>query len=440
MSTAATKPTAAAPSTSTTNTATAPAANSRPAGSDFKRKQRKREVVVKNDPEAFRDAFLDLITEDTDFAKFAVILESSCEKLDYKRYADTLFEFLIVGGIVAPGGSLVDDGARVNPFCIFECEDAIGPVRDRVDMINRLIRRFKYLEKRLQETVSHLLQYANKFGDANAHKLATTVGLLVSIQLIPLAVVSTLLKDHLIKDSTTLTFLTTVFQTYLLDQPVDQLITLLARVNLVDDKMLEFFPPGKRSEEAVAAHFEGAGLKALVEYFKKRKADVVKARVAGEIKELIAGGKTQQEISAHVKKEMKANAWTEAETMIVLWDTIVASVEWSSKPDGFENQLNKTLATFPKLLESLSTSPKTEITLLQRVQLLCYQDARFIKHFRLIVTTFYKHDIVSEAAVLFWYEKAGGALAQGKAVFLKQMEPFVEWLKAQEDESDDDEE
>ncbi|KAI9341661.1 armadillo-type protein [Obelidium mucronatum] len=439
MSTASAKqPTAVAPSTSTNNSSTAPAVNNRPTGS-FKSKQRKRDVVVKNDPEAFRDALLDLIEEDTDIDKFVVILESSCEKLDYKRYAETLFEFLIAGGIVAPGGAIVDDGARLNPFSIFACEDNIAPVRHRVEMINHLIRRYKYLEKKLQETVSHLLQYANKFGPENSHKFATAVGLFVSIQLVPLAVVSTLLKDHLVKDGTAITFITTVFQTYLLDQPVDQLTTLLARVNLVDEKLLEFFPHNKRSDEAVAKHFESAGLKAVVEYLKKRKGDVVKVRVTGELQELIAGGKPQADMAALVKKEMKANSWTEAETITVLWDTIVSSVEWNSKPDGFELQLVKTLNTYPKLLEEFSTSPKTEITLLQRVQLLCYQDARFIKHFRTIVTTFYKHDIVSEAAVLFWFEKSGGALPQGKAVFVKQMEPFVEWLKAQEDDSDEDE-
>ncbi|ORY43364.1 ARM repeat-containing protein [Rhizoclosmatium globosum] len=420
----------AATSTSTTNSSTQPT-NSLPSGGDFKRKARKRDIVIKDDPVSFRNAFLDLIEEDTNIDGFWVILEGSCEKLDYKRYGDTLFEILIAGGIVAPGGAIVDDGAKIMPFSIFECEDAVAPVRQRVEMIIKLVRRYKYIEKKLQETISHLLQYVNKFGAANAHKFATAVGLLVSGQLIPLAVVSTLLKDHLVKDGSSINFLTTLFQTYLLDQPVDQLITLLGRVNLVDDKLLEFFPVNKRSDEAVAKHFEGAGLKALVEYNKKRKADVVKAKVAEEIRELIAGGKSQADIAALTKKEMKANSWTEAETATFLWDTIVSSVEWNSKPDGFEIQLVKTLNTYPKLLEAFCTSPKSEISLLQRVQLLCYQDARFIKHFRTIVTAFYKHDIVSEGAILFWFEKV-------EAVFLKQMEPFIEWLKAQEDDSDEE--
>ncbi|KAJ3105047.1 Basic leucine zipper and W2 domain-containing protein 1 [Physocladia obscura] len=255
-----------------------------------------------------------------------------------------------------PGGGIMDNDVRLNPFSIFACEDTVAP--------------------------------------------------------------------HLVKVGTSLAFLTAVLQTYLHDQPIDALTTLLARVQLVDDKLLEFFPRNKRSDDSVAKYFEAAGLKPVVEYIyiKIRRGDVVKARVAEEIKELVS--------------EMKENGWTEAETVTVLWEMLVESVEWSSKPDAFEIQL---LKTYPKLLESVCTSPKSEITLLQCVQITCYTDARFLKHFRTIVTLFYKNNIVSEAAVLFWAEK-GGALAQGKAVFVKQIELFVEWLKAQEDDSDDEDE
>ncbi|KAI8615335.1 armadillo-type protein [Chytriomyces sp. MP71] len=326
-------------------------------------------------------------------------------------------------------------------------------------MINKLIRRYKYLQRKLEETLMHLLQYSSKFGAANSHKLATTVGLCVSTQLVPLAVVSTLLKEHLVKDGTSAAFLTAVFQTYLLDQGVDSLTMTLGRIGLVDDKVAEFFPQGKRSEEAVAKHFEAAGLKALNEYFKKRRSDAVKDAVQADMKELIVASKSQDEVGftdsffliswslneyahqliAFTKEAVKSHSWNEAETAVFLWDTVIASVEWSTKADNFETQLVKILNTYAKLFEAFCNSPKTEISLLQRVQTVCYQDARFIKHFRTIVTTFYKHDIVSEAAVIYWFEK-GGALALGKAVFLKQMEPFVEWLKAQEEESDEEDE
>jgi len=61
-----------------------------------------------------------------------------------------------------------------------------------------------------------------------------------------------------------------------------------------------------------------------------------------------------------------------------------------------------------------------------------------MKHFRLIVKILYEKDVVSENAIFYWYEK--GAKPQGKGLFLKQMESFVNWLRTVETDSEDDEE
>ena len=68
---------------------------------------------------------------------------------------------------------------------------------------------------------------------------------------------------------------------------------------------------------------------------------------------------------------------------------------------------------------------------------MCYDDARHTKHFRTMIAHLYRLDVLSEAAVMYWNEKA--AIPKGKAVFQKQMEPFIEWLKSQEEEEDDEE-
>ncbi|KAI8615336.1 hypothetical protein BC830DRAFT_1123266, partial [Chytriomyces sp. MP71] len=83
------------------------ATNALPKGGDFKSRQRKRAVVIKNDPESFRDALLELLVEDATFETYVSVLESNADKLDYKRYADTFFEVVIVGGIVGESDSVV---------------------------------------------------------------------------------------------------------------------------------------------------------------------------------------------------------------------------------------------------------------------------------------------------------------------------------------------
>ena len=89
-----------------------------------------------------------------------------------------------------------------------------------------------------------------------------------------------------------------------------------------------------------------------------------------------------------------------------------------------------------KVLAAFCTNPKTELALLQKVQIYCYEDAKLMKHFRQIVQILYNSDVISESAILYWAEK--GAKNQGKTVFLKQMEPFIHWLKTVESESEEE--
>ena len=74
--------------------------------------------------------------------------------------------------------------------------------------------------------------------------------------------------------------------------------------------------------------------------------------------------------------------------------------------------------------------------LLQRVQNTCYEDAKLTKFFRQIVQVLYQHDVLSDNAIIFWADKAHKP--QGKTVFLKQMEPFVKWLRENEDSSEEE--
>jgi len=91
-----------------------------------------------------------------------------------------------------------------------------------------------------------------------------------------------------------------------------------------------------------------------------------------------------------------------------------------------------------EILAAFASNPKSELALLQKIQIYCHEDTRLMKHFRLIVKILYEEDIVSENAIFYWYEQ--GAKTQGKGLFLKQMEPLVNWLRTVESESEEDEE
>lgn len=112
------------------------------------------------------------------------------------------------------------------------------------------------------------------------------------------------------------------------------------------------------------------------------------------------------------------------------------SEDWSTRGDMIEKSVVKQIATWATVYTTFCTSAKAEMALLLKVQAFCYEDSRFIKHFRIIVQNLYKHDIVTEDAILYWFDK--GASQQGKTILLKQMEAFVKWLREQESESDED--
>jgi hypothetical protein len=40
------------------------------------------------------------LPQDGTFESYALAIESAAEKLDYKRYAETLFEYIFIGGLL----------------------------------------------------------------------------------------------------------------------------------------------------------------------------------------------------------------------------------------------------------------------------------------------------------------------------------------------------
>lgn len=56
--------------------------------------------------------------------KVSKALETGGSSLDYRRYAEPLFDILIAGGLLAPGGSISDDGDSDGPastnVCVFK--------------------------------------------------------------------------------------------------------------------------------------------------------------------------------------------------------------------------------------------------------------------------------------------------------------------------------
>ena len=93
----------------------------------------------------FRDQLykhLETVPEN-DFDSFSTKLIQAGGSLEFLKYADALFEILLVGGLIQPGGSYVEDGAPVSPFTIFNAKEPadVDDLKRYIEVLNKLIRR-----------------------------------------------------------------------------------------------------------------------------------------------------------------------------------------------------------------------------------------------------------------------------------------------------------
>ncbi|CAG8529394.1 eukaryotic translation initiation factor 5C [Gigaspora rosea] len=407
-------------------------------GVKIKTRKSLQKAQAKYEPTVFREGILKTLNnaQPGDFDDIYQQLDIAGNTLEYRKYGETLFEILLTGGVLAPGGTILDDGAPRSPFSIFSAEDNIESVKKHVDVFNKLIgRRYKYLQRSFEETIKNLLQYINKWRTDENNKLATAIGLFVSGQLININVLTVLFKEHLVKEGLSLQFVTAVFKAYLSEQNIDHLGSSLKKAGM-DNKLMEFFPPNKRDEEYFARYFEAEDMKQLVEYHNQKQKNSMKEQTIDHVKEMLKSENTPAEVITYLKHQMKEGGWQESDFVKVVWESMMQAVDWGSRSEQIEAQALRQVKQCSTILSAFSTNPKTELALIQKVQTYCYEDTKLMKHFRQIVQILYNEDVVSESAILYWFEK--GAVNSGKTVFLKQMEPFVQWLKTVDSESEED--
>ncbi|KAI9477714.1 MAG: armadillo-type protein [Benjaminiella poitrasii] len=335
---------------------------------------------------------------------------------------------------VEPGG-IIDDDAERSPFCIFAAEDDASMIKKYVEVFNKLIRRYKYLQRIFGETLQNLLQFVNKWQAEENSKLAKATGLFICNQLTPASILRVLFQDYLVKDGHSLDFTTTVFRTILNEQSIEQLGRALTSEGL-NSRIIEFFPPNKRDEDCLVRHFEAEDMKEFVNYYRHNKKNSIKGTLLNELSELVQGEATNAEVISFIRTNMKEGSLVESDVIPIIWQSMMNTVDMMSRTDQIESQVLRATDQWTKILEEFCSSPKTEIVLLQKVQTTCYEDVKLTKHFSRIIQTLYKNDVLSDNAILYWNDKAHRP--QGKTIFLKQLEPFITWLRDNDDSSDED--
>eukprot|EP01134_Creolimax_fragrantissima_P006334 CFRG6334T1 len=400
---------------------------------------RKRDEKQKFDPGEFRDAVVTgLIEANGDWDKSSRFLDLAGNKLDFNRYGETLFDILFAGGILSAGGSVSEDGVGKTTFCVFEMSTDEDLLK-MVETFDKLTRRYKYLIRNLNDNLKKNFKYLNIFSARSVERLAKFIGHVLAIrdqQMIEASGLTGLLVDHLVKEEMSLNFITIVFKTWLNNTTVESFSQVMRKAGL-DDRLADFFPAGKNNEEAIAKHFSEAGLPKIVEYYKQRQLSRVKILLRQDIKQKFEDGAPQAEIISTIKDFQTRQNLNDEEMIGLIWYAMMATVDWNrniKSVDLLEKDSLKFINTNSKILGAFCESPKAQLTFMLRIQSYCYDNGPFMKMFQKIIMLLYNADILDEAAIQKWYRD--GHSIKGKSVFLKQMQPMIEWLNNAEEESD----
>uniref|UniRef100_A0A8B9S394 Basic leucine zipper and W2 domains 1 n=1 Tax=Apteryx owenii TaxID=8824 RepID=A0A8B9S394_APTOW len=398
-------------------------------------KTRKRDEKERFEPTQFQDCIIQGLSETgTDLEAVAKFLDASGAKLDYRRYAETLFDILVAGGMLAPGGTLADDMMRTD-VCVFAAQEDLETMQAFAQVFNKLIRRYKLIFLLIKTFKFYQLITIQKRYESERNKLAMLTGILLANGTLNASVLNSLYNENLVKEGVSAAFAVKLFKSWINEKDINAVAVSLRKVNM-DNRLMELFPANKQSVEHFSKYFTEAGLKELSEYVRNQQSIGARKELQKELQEQMSRGDLFKDIILYVKEEMKKNNISEQTVIAIIWSSVMSTVEWNKKEELVAEQAIKHLKQYSPLLAAFTTQGQSELTLLLKIQEYCYDNIHFMKAFQKIVVLFYKAEVLSEEPILKWYKDAH--LAKGKSVFLEQMKKFVEWLKNAEEESESD--
>jgi hypothetical protein len=131
-----------------------------------------------------------------------------------------------------------------------------------------------------------------------------------------------------------LNIITSIFRVVLADQSMDHLSSLLKKGGIKD--ILLFFPPSKRTPSDLYTHFRAAELSPVADWYAKKQNSVLKTELTAQLKEMCENEEPTASIVAAIKEHQSRAAIPEAELVQVIWQGLMASVDWSARADQIE--------------------------------------------------------------------------------------------------------
>lgn len=397
-------------------------------------RSRKRDEKVKYDPEGFRDEIVKGLSDcQDDFEKAYKFLDATGGTQDYRRYAESLFDILISGGLMAPGGEILPP---LCPFALFEFPDRRETAQAFGQMLQKVLRRYKYLEVSLEEEFCKVVKFIKTFSEANRAKLARLLAVLMSLNIVSAKPITSLSIDAVVREGLALDFVTTMFRALLLETETS-MATIGTQLRKEKIDLLELMPPSQRTIEHFRAHCAKiGGLDDVVAWQGSLHARDQAKQFQKDLVELLATETPVPQIVDAVKDMLGRFGLTEGDVVDRVFTVIMEAGELEKKADVSDAAVRQ-VRTYAPVLGAVTTQVPSQLALMNRMQTYCYDNTACTKLFKPCVVLLYKTDVVTEDAILAWH--AGGASPKGRTVFFEQMQEMIDWLKSAEEESDDDE-
>lgn len=80
----------------------------------------------------------------------------------------------------------------------------------------------------------------------------------------------------------------------------------------------------------------------------------------------------------------------EHEVIGLIWQIIMSLGEWNKKEELVAEQALKHLQLYTKLFQAFTTTDRSELAIILKVQEYCYENMNFMKAFQKIILLFYK--------------------------------------------------
>jgi len=404
-------------------------------------KTRKRDEKAKFDPSGFRDNIIQGFSgiDGKDLDAVHKYLDTAGSKLDYRSYGETLFDILLAGGILAPGGGLQsDDGEATvrSAVCVFEAPEAtIACLKPYAQLFVLLMRRYKYLEKMFIEEIKKVMLFLRGFTEEDRDRLAICISIWCVESVIDAKVLGNLIQEHLVRDGIAVDFLCKVLRVARSLKDISQVPALLRKAGL-ERRINDFFPCNKRTVSYFNKFFEDQELPEIVAMQATLKTETGIRKLVKYLQEHLHDNTAQKELSANIANIAATHELNESSVIATLWASVMADIEWNKKEELVADQALKHLRAYVTLFREHATSGRAELHLCVKVQEFCYDNMNFMKVFHKIILLFYKNDVLSEEVILKWFKD--GHSSKGKSIFLDQMKKFVEWLQNAEEESEEE--